>query len=223
MIHLLLVYILIPAAYIALAIWATVRAAGAVKRPALKAAVACGLVLFFVLLPTWDEIFNRYHVSRLCAKDGGEHVYRVVRGVKGFYETSGIYTAQEAHRLGFEFVEGPGKGPYPTIVRRTWGTKGEEVIDPMRQPSARYEYGERSERVTGAVQKSETYIRDRATDELIAVRRNYYARRGWVTIFLFGSTVYPITCEVPERKPFEAGKFIRAALQPNSPKASGEK
>lgn len=220
MIHLLLVYILIPAAYIALAIWATVRAARAVKRPGLKATVACASVLFFVLLPTWDEIINRYHVNRLCAKDGGEHVYRVVKGVKGFYETSGIYTAQEAHRLGFEFVEGPTHG---IVVRRTLGMNGKEIVNPIAEPSARYEFGQRLEHVIGEVQKAEIYVRDRITKDLVLVLREYQARRGWATTFLFGSSVRGITCESEDRRPFEAGKFIRAALQPDAPKANGEK
>jgi hypothetical protein len=52
MVYLLLVFVLIPTVYIALAVWVTVRAVRVVKRPGLRAAAACALALFFVLLPT---------------------------------------------------------------------------------------------------------------------------------------------------------------------------
>ena len=136
------------------------------------------VIVIALLIPTADAIYGRHKLKRLCAQEGGLHIYRVVEGVKGF-ESPSIRPDKGWLGIGkYQFMEGedsPGK--YSRLSLRPDGTYLREVdITPVSEYV--YEY------IPGGIKniysKAEQRVYVRATGEVLGRYVNIYYAGGWV-------------------------------------------
>ena len=136
------------------------------------------VIVIALLIPTADAVYGRHKLKRLCAQEGGLHIYRVVEGVKGF-ESPSIRPDKGWLGIGkYQFMEGedsPGK--YSRLSLRPDGTYLREVdITPVSEYV--YEY------IPGGIKniysKAEQRVYVRATGEVLGRYVNIYYAGGWV-------------------------------------------
>ena len=136
------------------------------------------VIVIALLIPTADAMYGRHKLKRLCAQEGGLHIYRVVEGVKGF-ESPSIRPDKGWLGIGkYQFMEGedsPGK--YSRLSLRPDGTYLREVdITPVSEYV--YEY------IPGGIKniysKAEQRVYVRATGEVLGRYVNIYYAGGWV-------------------------------------------
>jgi hypothetical protein len=66
-------------------------------------------VVLVALLLTWDNIYVGIAISYLCGKEGGEHVYKVVQNVDGYYDENSdgcdVVCQERLINQKFKFIE----------------------------------------------------------------------------------------------------------------------
>lgn len=136
------------------------------------------VIVIALLIPTADAVYGRHKLKRLCAQEGGLHIYRVVEGVKGF-ESPSIRPDKAWLSAGeYQFMEGeeyPGK--YSRLSLRPDGTYLREVdISPQSEYAHKYIPG----KIKDIYSKAEQRVYVRATGEVLGRYVNIYYAGGWV-------------------------------------------
>ena len=175
------------------------------------------VIVIALLIPTADAMYGRHKLKRLCAQEGGLHIYRVVEGVKGF-ESPSIRPDKGWLGIGkYQFMEGedsPGK--YSRLSLRPDGTYLREVdITPVSEYV--YEY------IPGGIKniysKAEQRVYVRATGEVLGRYVNIYYAGGWVERAINGLYAARGNSGVCEYPSLRRQEFIMKVLKPASASA----
>lgn len=176
------------------------------------------VIVIALLIPTADAMYGRHKLKRLCAQEGGLHIYRVVEGVKGF-ESPSIRPDKGWLGIGkYQFMEGedsPGK--YSRLSLRPDGTYLREVdITPVSEYV--YEY------IPGGIKniysKAEQRVYVRATGEVLGRYVNIYYAGGWVERAINGLYAAHGNSGMCEPHFMHSEDFILKVLKPAAASAS---
>ena len=176
------------------------------------------VIVIALLIPTADAVYGRHKLKRLCAQEGGLHIYRVVEGVKGF-ESPSIRPNKGWLGIGkYQFMEGedsPGK--YSRLSLRPDGTYLREVdITPVSEYV--YEY------IPGGIKniysKAEQRVYVRATGEVLGRYVNIYYAGGWLERAINGLYAARGNSGMCERRIMHREEFILKVLKPAAASAS---
>ena len=176
------------------------------------------VIVIALLIPTADAVYGRHKLKRLCAQEGGLHIYRVVEGVKGF-ESPSIRPDKAWLSAGeYQFMEGedsPGK--YSRLSLRPDGTYLREVdITPVSEYV--YEY------IPGGIKniysKAEQRVYVRATGEVLGRYVNIYYAGGWVERAINGLYAAHGNSGMCEPHFMHSEDFILKVLKPAAASAS---
>jgi len=210
--------LLIPLGYLVFAVWAVWKIVGQATTKRRKQWLGGGASLIFLLVPTADEAWNRLQVVRLCHKDAGYHSYGKARDVTGFYSSRGIFDIRTVKKLGFDYLEKPIRYSPVKLARFTIDEYGEEVVTPIDQPSAPFEYGQQVSPEISAVKRIEFFVRARATEQPLQTYVTYSYSGGWVKHFLFGGMAFRgATCGSIDRPEFRVTEFLLSGIEPPKP------
>mgnify|MGYP000147736909 CR=1 FL=1 len=172
------------------------------------------VIVIALLIPTADAVYGRHKLKRLCAQEGGPHIYRVVEGVKGF-ESPSILLDKSWLGIGkYQFVEGeeyPGK--YSRLSLRPDGTYLREVdISPQSEYAHKYIPG----KIKDIYSKSEQRVYVRATGEVLGRYVNISYAGGWVERAINGLYAARGNSGICERRIMHREEFILKVLKPAS-------
>jgi hypothetical protein len=98
-------------------------------------------IIILVLLATWDNILGLAYYFYLCKTQGGLTIYRTVKNVEGYFDTSGIYgfIGEYPDLVGgkYKFVEVEVKRDLTWDERERRLSSGRE---PLRLPNGKYRF-----------------------------------------------------------------------------------
>jgi len=172
------------------------------------------VIVIALLIPTADAVYGRHKLKRLCAQEGGLHIYRVVEGVKGF-ESPSIRPDKAWLSAGeYQFMEGedsPGK--YSRLSLRPDGTYLHEVdITPMSEYAYKYKPGN----LKDIYLRNEDLVYVRATGEVLGRYVNISYAGGWVERAINGLYAARGNSGICERRIMHREEFILKVLKPAS-------
>ena len=138
------------------------------------------VIVIALLIPTADAVYGRHKLKRLCAQEGGLHIYRVVEGVKGF-ESPSIRPDKGWLGIGkYQFMEGKelgSSGKRSRLSLRPDGTYLHEVdITPMSEYAYKYKPGN----LKDIYLRDEDLVYVRATGEVLGRYVNISYAGGWL-------------------------------------------
>lgn len=161
--------------------------------------------------PWMEEFWIAWNFGRLCKKDAGIFIHKVVE-VEGFYDaTAGLYAATNPvpdaaadyyEKGGFQFYElsmanprgGPSRVVHYAKVNGVWTATVQD------HPKARYHYTTNiyGSRAAHKITRQESLVTDKSTEEVIGRYVEYGRRPPW---FFIGLGESPYSCDGPDGGP----------------------
>ncbi|MDD5406095.1 MAG: hypothetical protein PHE73_04030 [Sulfurovaceae bacterium] len=145
------------------------------------------IVLFFILLPTWDIIIGKIYFNYLCKTEAGLKIYRSTQA-NGIITEDSIATGDISlyKKLCFEYIEG---------THNSW--KGKEIqhldlndinktIKIIKEPQSRYIfiYNEKSKPTNWLpIVKNRALVKDMQTGEVLGEDIGFSYFGAWVGLF----------------------------------------
>jgi len=138
------------------------------------------VIVIALLIPTADAVYGRHKLKRLCAQEGGLHIYRVVEGVKGF-ESPNIRPDKDWLGIGkYQFMEGKELGSSGKRSRLSLRPDGTYLREVDITPVSEYVYEYIPGGIKNIYSKAEQRVYVRATGEVLGRYVNIYYAGGWV-------------------------------------------
>lgn len=142
------------------------------------------VVVAAILIPTADAGYGRIKLKHMCDAEGGLHIYRVVKGVEGFDDSSGRPLDEWILKYGYRFVEGvePG-GKHSRLAQQPDGKIVREVgVTPVSEYVFELQVGN----VQDVYYHTESRIVVRSSREVLSRAVNIGYAGGWFERFVGG-------------------------------------
>ena len=145
------------------------------------------LVLVFILIPTADAFYGRIRLKQMCAAEGGLKIYKVVKGVDGFYDPSNRardwLTSLTRAQFHYKFIEGGRDWDLVRATRDPAGNIAEQRLAGPASLDSQYVVDRSVDRKTGFIFQK-YLVKDRHTQEVLGTSTTIAFYGGWAERFL---------------------------------------
>ncbi len=161
------------------------------------------LALFLFLVPTWQAILGKFYLDYYCRNDGGIFINSQERVDSVYFESNpNIHAARPHLARGFDYIEfGREKGE---IARYSFNDEGEIVVESVSESTSDYEFDFFGPNIPVGpelvgISKSELFLRNRHTNEIVAGYREYEFVSDIEKIFSITGSTGSVKCRTTPR------------------------